>query len=1238
MTTDGSVVADAAHTVLVDTAPSGVGDITVDKVRTPTDPFKSDTATASVDGGTLNRAILSSSVSQVQRTPVVKEKVQFTNDGTLINEDIFNCTQIENINRTKSKTIAISEKRQYNHDASGNTDCASLGQIAAYPKRIMSNTTQSVLIVHNQSYFLSDQGKASKFVLPSPGDRLVVEGTDNINVLMGQQRAPNEIEYPQIGDDIMNQMNKDTYLPGDDHSTSFTLKHTTHIQNNIYVKQFNLAEILIPYCSEAASCLDRCHGDSDEDYDAEGQFYQKTTKPRATTSVPRRAMSRILSDFTGAKVNLSSTSFLDVCPKERSSTLCNCDRECIIYGDCCPDVFHACWSLSASEAVESFIQETNNLLLIGPNQGDGIMELRQDTDNPEKILNHLYVNFGSCQLKDLIYYRRMMFVSRCPDMTSASLKQSCEEPDETQTPPVTASFGRVHIAFINRFCAECHGVSQDEYTIWSTSLICDPSLSAASWKILVIYEIDILLKYNLCNVSFTDRLMACQRRSCRDFQKLTLKQDQQLRARADSGVCKQVDAFLCRSYYFQTRTYRNPHCQKCLQHGNRRKREVTTAKSHVVSLDPCPIYPQSTYSPGGIFLILDVSDSSIKYNRPDPLSASKPDLAHCPTSDVFDPVSQTCKPLLCPVGQISEQGKCDSSKTRRKALKENPQLPQTRLSVSAWAHSNNISCQLFTSDRLDTEFPGLFFEGIDIHVYGLQKELTETVHEGNNTLINQSTCVELDWKYPTHNDTLVEIKLTLNEDIDLKAWQALGQFAEAIFPFDYHVAIFINQVYDQYMCASRTEPNNFSSFTIEEEGGILQARITVEERDVHYPLAYVAYKRSFVKAGNEVENSSESISVCEATKLFLRDDCSVVSFSLNETSLNISQIRRQYGEANVDAQGSQVFVCLQQKLSSAADRNVKLFHILSWAMAAASMLFLTIMLILYSLLPELLTLPGKMTASLAATMLLSFLSNSLTLVKIHHPYVCPVAAAASHVIVLAQFGWMSAIAFNMAMTFGPRKLNWVKSLYGKSFIKYNIIVWGVSSLLVLTSFILDMLHKDPTEEEDSNTCNITSGQTESNTSTTACSKLPKVQQFPSYGYPFCTWFSGPVWVKLTFVVVPYAVSYFINVVCFTITLYGIHKSNKLAQKIGRRSQQRVQCIIYIKLSTAMGFSYVLSLAKNGANISTALSYFFMALILLQGVFLFLAFMANRRLVSVLRKRFIDKEKSVKSVTTLTTRG
>ncbi|KAM7428522.1 hypothetical protein ABFA07_020527 [Porites harrisoni] len=195
------------------------------------------------------------------------------------------------------------------------------------------------------------------------------------------------------------------------------------------------------------------------------------------------------------------------------------------------------------------------------------------------------------------------------------------------------------------------------------------------------------------------------------------------------------------------------------------------------------------------------------------------------------------------------------------------------------------------------------------------------------------------------------------------------------------------------------------------------------------------------------------------------------------------------------------------------------------------------------------------------------------------------------------------MAFDVAKTFTKKGQTSRSVARSRSirvaFIKYHIYAWTSPAIIVITSSALDISDA----------------------------------AFIGYGDNFC-WISNGR-ALLVVLGVPVALILMFNCAAITITLLSIWK----VQKSTRRAtdQKASLSILCIKLSSALGFTWLLGFIVPFAKVDF-LTYLFVICNSLQGFFIFLAFVANKRTLVKLKCAWRSLSKSDGSTNTTSNTG
>lgn len=942
--------------------------------------------------------------------------------------------------------------------------------------------------------------------------------------------------------------------------------------------------------------------------------------------------------FSQRKTRAVSGSMSDAkCPNNLQNFTCFCDDACVLYGDCCVDVFQNCFSKTNTADIVDIIYDTNKKVNFTTTSGNLDEMAKKSPNKADLILASFLSNFASCEKVNWDTY--VFLVSLCPpDFPDMELRFSCENSEASLLPPVSATVSAGYVSFKNIYCAQCHSIHTEDLQPWLVNLDCNITHGDNNIRRSTITVFSELVRSKKCNLTFTIPVGICHPRLCEPASRLSRIQKQQIELNVKTGTCSHEDATLCQTY-ISGDLYRNPSCARCLNFAH-----LSLKQGEIINMcnvtnpylepppDPDP-RSEGSHGFGGILIILDITGIYTEHKE-------KTSFYVCEDDEVFDPFFLQCKTLICTSGFEPFRGKCVDTLTTFFVPESSQIFPQgwARLDIltNTSETSSYISCgQIFENTEATNPHKHFAVDKVLIIDY---KDINGSFAENISTLFFE--CEEYITRQQSNCLQSVDVILSITQNISLDTIYELEQLVESLIPlrsndqaFQISLSNMRGSATQASACTNGTVLAQRSDFSLVEYKGVAYVVFNHTQQGVYYPLSNIGYELTIAvsgKAGDSL-NLLYQVYVCQEWQLLLRENCSIVVYLLNETQQEDSRLlikasNEYYEEGDYYAAGYQVYVCskFEFKVQQESGKENIAYIVITSAFTALSITCLLIMIIIYCVFPELQSLPGKMSATLAGTMMLTFLANLFTLTKLHNDYICPVLAAVSHVITLSHFGWMAAISVNMALTFGPGIHSLARSHDDKkAYFRYSITVWGPSLAIVLTSIIMDFSHRG-----DNTNLNLTASAT-----TGEIASSISVSNYPRYGKPFCTWFSGPLWARLSFVIIPYFITYIISTTGFLLTLVGIHQSNKSAEKVGIKTSEKTLCLIYLKLSTAMGFAWILSVVVSSYPDSEVLPYIYVCLVLLQGVLLFLAFTANRKVYSLIMKKYVSLYKASSEDTT-----
>ncbi|XP_046547640.1 adhesion G-protein coupled receptor G6-like [Haliotis rubra] len=259
--------------------------------------------------------------------------------------------------------------------------------------------------------------------------------------------------------------------------------------------------------------------------------------------------------------------------------------------------------------------------------------------------------------------------------------------------------------------------------------------------------------------------------------------------------------------------------------------------------------------------------------------------------------------------------------------------------------------------------------------------------------------------------------------------------------------------------------------------------------------------------------------------------------------------------------------------------------VLTIVASSVSMTSLVGVLLVYSFLPQLRNVPGKIVMSLSATLLVAQGLQLMT--KVPTGPMCVAVASLVHTMWLSTFLWMSLLSIDLARSLRSMSpLSGIES-HNKLFCLYACVGWGIPFLLVVTCIVIDRFH----------VWGISIG----------------------YGSDHLCWIANPK-ASLYVFGLPLALTLLINVTCFILTLISIEKTaSKVASHSKSCKNEKKRLGIYVRLSFIMGFSWIFCFIAAFAHVPL-LWYFQIVLNGLQGFYIFVCFLCKSRNFKLLKEK------------------
>ncbi|XP_013416549.1 G-protein coupled receptor Mth [Lingula anatina] len=297
-----------------------------------------------------------------------------------------------------------------------------------------------------------------------------------------------------------------------------------------------------------------------------------------------------------------------------------------------------------------------------------------------------------------------------------------------------------------------------------------------------------------------------------------------------------------------------------------------------------------------------------------------------------------------------------------------------------------------------------------------------------------------------------------------------------------------------------------------------------------------------------------------------------------------------------------VLVCTNLSQNISYDENFEPFSfsfdaaqvICSTVGLVISTVCLGLLLIIYSLLSTLRNLPGKILMCLVASL---FVAQTLFLLSPlwgKFDTACITFAVLMHFSYLATFFWTNVMSFDICFTFSNASRISNSSKHAKKFVFYSIYGWGSALFVTLSGVVVDR------------------------------SGVPSEFK-PRYGDNGVCWITQKYGL-LIFFICPVSLLLCLDLICFVLAVVGIRRASKAASFAKKTSEKR-RLILYIKLSAVMGLTWITAYFSMATKISE-LWFLFIFLNTWLGVFIFLAFICNKKVYNLLKNLFGIKRREV----------
>ena len=846
---------------------------------------------------------------------------------------------------------------------------------------------------------------------------------------------------------------------------------------------------------------------------------------------------------------------------------CSCDTECILFHDCCVDGFEKVFGITDKEALINVV--------IKP-------ELVYVEANPFSLdasYLTLFHKYSSCHVLNINNtYVSIAVIDKCPEENTTELnriyQQKCNNfsADIIRSIPVTLTISSSwQVVFRNIFCALCHGIDKEDIVLWEAHAKCPKNMN------LTEYNSTAELSFSTCTGVYNAPQNLGHLRQC--------FRDGVFRSACNGALGQTWDGnSICPVYIapvaFGGSIYRNSHCAYCDKHippgfGNPSPLIDVQINSVSPQLVTTPVLPlpsvKPVNKPPSMIILFDFSFQIglvFKASGKSHHSAS----TRCDSTSVYDFISNSCKPVVCPLGRVWQRGQCihdriafinDSDVLPTSTAIEDvmylmltvkaPQAMNDTIRLQGYIH---ILKEFFTTYTKNNKNCEIVTEPSEISPV-IETPSPQTMDGYNMSL----SYINIRLKYGGKLYELIKIITTFTR---LARQRSINSLANHVL----NVSLSNTYLNQTYNCTDMRHLKTLKGLTF-----YLQNE-TVYLLDKFTNIAYRALDTRFFfgfkpdLATPEVNDAVIcSLLQCPQMKLSSED------YEIKNETLRLRATGEQLSPKDYEIRNESVYVCIP-------GRQKKNFlysfiygaQILQTVTYCLSIIALILTIIIYIKSSSVRTLHGKTLVSLSVCLiggqLTSFLQSEAGNIW------CKIVAVIMHFSWLAAFGWMSMISYDMKRTFYCSQTSIIDAHASrKRYFIYSIFGWLVPGIIVIICIILDSVD------------------------------APHIIQIDYGKNGAC--FIGDQEAILVFFSIPNGTSIIFNTIAFILTVCAISKNRKAIPN-SKRSKNRLYFVIYLKLAVVMGVTWVFAIL---APVMNQIVFWYIHLILngLQGVFVFLSF-------------------------------
>lgn len=703
------------------------------------------------------------------------------------------------------------------------------------------------------------------------------------------------------------------------------------------------------------------------------------------------------------------------------NAFCQCDPECIIYGDCCYSV------------VRNLTKQCLNMTVYQK----AVEQVRKES----KIGNYFFKCIGDVNLFNRDYY----LIDECRTLlndTVTEYKAPCSlnaRYDYKDIPVDHVVDGKYISTFRNTYCAKCNGISLDELVSWNVQVLCQPSDSNIT--ITPYTTLDDIDEINDCVIK---PVSLFQPRKC-NYQITRYKTCSDVIA----DDMNSMKGKICPLYIYPhlvskigetfPTIYRNMHCYTCENETNE-----LDQFSCITPDQPGIIGPEYGYEMIDLQVVFRIKSNGAAVSE---VLCGRDEV--CDFNEVFDCLSKTCRKIHCSFGKVPRDGEC--VRDPKNLMVRDVTVP---IDNSTHTYDGNILV-------LEIMFPTDGKSGQETELLNLKKIVFL------NTIISNID-KDVDIHITSYPRTLLIIPYRRkNETIELldRLLQAVNESFRVGYTTsnEYIFEITVQNYYDENnLCcldgfiihrepnATLDTDNEYIVFNLLTAGISVQNGDALWIFDVKYDDGNILYHPKLVYT-------------CMSDDIFAGLNCTMVAFPLSkvvmkDNVIHILDINAKLPEVDVVIHGNKVYICADSVTNY--EEFIDIFEhrqanrILSLTTSSLTIVGVLVVIVVHIVKKRLRNTHGLNLTALSFS-ILSIHVLLIAQIPTTATFMCYMYAVVLHFALLTMFTWTNIIGVDMTRIFLS---NHIVSRYNptKRFVANIILSILIPMIIVATSAALDM--------------------------------------------------------------------------------------------------------------------------------------------------------------------------------------